>query len=206
MVDVGFVGGMPLTTAFATGKQQPHFCYDEEATSATRRYTVGPELRLAWPHDFGIEIDALYKRLGYDSVFDVGCDSVYTRSIQNSWEFPVLVTHPLPRRLPGALYLTGGPSFRIANDVSLTAYATYPGGYMVIPNPRNSTALIDHRSQMGIAAGLGGESRLGRLRIRPELRYTRWRADSPQSNTLHSNQNQLELLVGFGVAVHDRVP
>jgi hypothetical protein len=205
-VEVGSVGGVPLTRAFDMAPRLIYFCHYEGATSATRRYIVGPEVRLSLPLGLGVEAGALYKRLGYDSVFELACNSVYARSIENSWEFPVLATYRLPGHVPGAPFVSAGPAFRFATNVSLTAYATYPGGSTSVPDPRNSTALLDHRSHAGVAAGVGCEPRAGRLRIRPEVRYTRWAPDSPQSRALHSNQNQVELLVGFGVMVRDRVP
>jgi hypothetical protein len=197
---------VPLTQAFDMPPRQIYLCNFEGGTSATRRYIVGPEVRLSLPLGLGVEAAALYKRLGYDSVFELASNSVSARSIENSWEFPVLATYRLPGHLPGAPFVSAGPAFRFATNVSLTAYGTYPGGSASVPDPRNSTALLDHRSHAGIAAGFGGELRAGRLRIRPEVRYTRWAADSPQSTALQSNRNQLELLVGFGVMVRDRVP
>jgi hypothetical protein len=75
------------------------------------------------------------------------------------------------------------------------------------PNVNPSTspyALVDRRSKVGFAVGLGGEAKAGRLRLRPELRYTRWAASTNQlgvSNVLQSNQNQVEFLLSFGIRV-----
>src|SRR5579883_920713 len=175
-VELGVAGGVPLTSALVTGQEAPHFCYVEEATSATRRYTVGPMLRISLLHGLGFEGGALYKRLGYDSLSQVACLAVFTRGIYNSWEFPLLGTYRLPGHLPGAPFLSGGPSFRSMANASLTAHETYPGGSAVISD---STSVLD-RSHAGLAVGIGGEVRAERLRITPELRYTRWRADPSQ--------------------------
>jgi hypothetical protein len=45
--------------------------------------------------------------------------------------------------------------------------------------------------------GLGAEMRVGVVRISPEVRYTRWRADRDLHPELHSNQNQVEFLLGI---------
>lgn len=206
-VEIGVTAGAPLTESFVTEKQFAPFCHAEEATSATRRYTVGPTLRISLTHGLGITTGALYKRIGYDSLYGTACEYVYTRAIENSWEFPVLVTYRLPGRLPAAPYVAAGPAFRFTTNVSLTAYAIDPAGYAIIADPaKYPFALVDYRSEVGFALGLGGELRAAHLRIRPELRYTRWAADSVQSNSLRSNPNQVELLVSFGVLVHERVP
>ena len=205
-VELGVIGGVPVTEAYETGTGlYPHFCNYANANSATRRYTVGPEFRISLAHGFGVAGAALYKRLGYDDYSEVACLTVYARSIENSWEFPVMATYRLPRRLLGTPYVAAGPSFRAATNVSLTGYETYPGGYTPNVNPSTSPyALVDRRSKVGFAVGLGGEAKAGRLRMRPELRYTRWAASTNQlgvSNVLQSNQNQVEFLMSFGIRV-----
>jgi hypothetical protein len=205
-LEIGVIGGVPVTEAYQIGTDSyTHLCNSAGASSATRRYTVGPEIWISLPHGFGVAAGALYKRIGYDSYSEVACLTVYTRSIQNSWEFPVMATYRLPLRLPGTPYIAAGPSFRAATNASLTGYATYPGGYTPNLNPStNPQALVDRRSKVGFAVGLGGTAKAGRLSIRPELRYTRWAPSTNQlgaSEVLQSNQNQLEFLLSFGIRV-----
>ena len=202
-VELGVIGGVPVTEAYNTGTGlYPRLCNHAGGSSATRRYTVGPEFRIALPHGFGVAAGALYKRLGYDDYFEVGCVAAYTRSSSNSWEFPVTATYRLPRRLPGTPYVVAGPCFRATTNISLTGYATYPGGYTPNVNPLTDPyALVDRRSKLGVAVGLGGEAKTGRLRIRPELRYTRWAESTGASNVLQSSQNQVEFLLSFGIRV-----
>jgi len=66
-VEFGVKGGIPLTEAFETGS---FFLieFGEGATSATRRYTIGPTVETRLPHGFGVEFDVLYKRLGFDDL------------------------------------------------------------------------------------------------------------------------------------------
>src|SRR5690242_8796025 len=53
-ITLGVIGGVPVTEAYETGTGlYPHFCNYAGASSATRRYTVGPELRISLPHGFG---------------------------------------------------------------------------------------------------------------------------------------------------------
>ena len=52
-----------MTPSFTTGEEF-HIGFGEGATSATRWYTVGPMVRVALPHGLGVEVDALYTRVG----------------------------------------------------------------------------------------------------------------------------------------------
>ena len=54
----------------------------------THGYLVGPTIQLNLPAHFSIEVDGLYKRLGYQ--YDQSGPVVATRTVANSWEFPVL--------------------------------------------------------------------------------------------------------------------
>jgi len=65
--------------------------FGEGASSATRRYTVGPTIGLRLTHGFGVEFDALYKRLGFDDdLKSSGVVLTHTHVTANSWEFPIL--------------------------------------------------------------------------------------------------------------------
>ena len=186
-VEVGVIGRVPVTEAYETGdwfipallqtmamRVQRHGGIPSGRSSGFRYHTAS-----------------------------VAAGALYTRSIENSWEFPVLAAYRLPGHLPGTPYVAAGPSFRATTNVSLTGHETYPGGYTPNVSPSTSPyALVDRRSKVGFAAGLGGEAKAGRLRIRPELRYTRWAASTNAlgvSNVLQSNQNQVEFLLSFGI-------
>ena len=203
-VELGVVGGVPITESYETGTGYARLCNSTGANSATRRYTIGPELRFSLPHGFGVAAGVLYKRLGYDDYFENACLATYTRSIGSSWEFPLLAVYRLPGHLPGAPFVAGGPSFRATTDVSLTGYQISPVGYKPIDPATDPDALIARRSKIGVSTGLGGEVKAGRLRIRPELRYTRWAASTDAlglSDVLQSNHNQVEVLLSFGIRV-----
>jgi hypothetical protein len=58
-ISVGAMGGV-LTTNDLT---------DNGATSVSKRYVVGPAVDIGLPFGLGVEIDALYRREGYQSYF-----------------------------------------------------------------------------------------------------------------------------------------
>ena len=43
------------------------------------------------------------------------------------------------------------------------------------------------------------ETRAGRVRVRPQVRYTRWGTDANEDPYLHSNYNQVDVLIGFAI-------
>lgn len=96
-----------------------------------------------------------------------------------TWEVPLLLKYRFttPHVTP---FLALGPSFRVTGNLNDS-------------NP----------SHYGIAAGAGVETRLGRLKVAPTIRYTRWAGDSrpfPQFPNIpysRSIPNQAEALVGF---------
>ena len=125
--EIGGIAGVPVTPSFTTGEEF-HIGFGEAATSATRRYTVGPMLRVALPHGLGVELDVLYKRVGFDLLerFEL-FEYRYTRGIGSSWEFPILGSVRLPGRLPLRPYAIGGAALRAGNSVALSYYENVGG-------------------------------------------------------------------------------
>lgn len=209
-LEFGVVGGIPVTSAFQTGTSAGLYG-PVGATSATRRYTVGPMIGIQLPHGFGVEFDALYGRLGFDqqsSYFMPDQQQIYSvhvRTTAGSWDLPVLGEYRLPRFRSLTPYVKGGVSFRELGGVStVTSTAIQQPGVPAgaVFSQTGSTFGIS-RSTTGAVAALGFATRFKFLQFSPEVRYTRWGADSisnPNSASnrlLHSNQNQLEVLVGI---------
>src|SRR6478672_11300929 len=83
---VGVKAGVPINDALETfkGNQAAY-------VTNTHRYLVGPTVQLNLPFRFSVEVDALYRRLGYEFDQFAGPGSpTTTRTVANSWEFPVL--------------------------------------------------------------------------------------------------------------------
>src|SRR5438067_576907 len=82
-VSAGVTGGI-LTTDDLT---------DSGATSVSKRYVIGPAVDIGLPFGFGIEIDALYRREGYQSFFTNLGASIFSDERANSWEFPMMLKY-----------------------------------------------------------------------------------------------------------------
>jgi hypothetical protein len=170
------------------------------ANSESKGYVIGSMFLVGLRRGFAIEIDALYRRVGYrnDSVDIIG-DVYATRARGNSLEFPVL----LRKTIAGGFYGAAGYVPRIItgsahtdllsvidiNNPSVQRYQEFNS-----PNPWNTTH--------GIPAAIGIERRLGPLRIAPEARYTFWTSSSLREEgshgfSIYSNQHQLDILVGI---------
>ena len=174
----GVVGGVGLTDAFmnqTTGNSEAGF----HTYSDTKDYLVGPSIEVRLPLNLAVEFDALYRPLHLTdavySFFNPHFDHTSQGTI-NTWEFPLLGKYHLPGHLIRP-FLEAGPSFRHAGtNASLLG---------------NISPLSNH----GFTAGGGGEIHLWKIRIAPEVRYTRWAADTYP--VPFSNVNQAELLVGL---------
>ncbi|MDX2149264.1 MAG: outer membrane beta-barrel protein [Bryobacteraceae bacterium] len=151
----------------------------------TRRYTIGPMVDLRLPLGLGIEANALYKRFRYERTSATGEGGAKG----NFWEFPLLLKY----RMPGILarpYVAGGFSFRTIQGLAGFGADLLPGG--------DPPELRDN-STRGVVLGTGLEVRLPKIRVAPEVRYTRWgsRAFEDVRGAFESRRNQLEFLVGL---------
>lgn len=180
-VSFGLVGGASLTPDFESrfgpsGLLQPPVILTDY--SAPTRYIGGGMLEYKLPKNWSIEVDALYHPLRFDENHYAGGVFHNAQPLPVvTWEFPVLAKY----RFHGGSwipFLEGGATFRTAGNLNGT-------------NP----------SHYGAVAGAGAETRLGRFRIAPEVRYIRW-AEDTSSNPV-SRSDQVELLTSFSTGTFE---
>ena len=183
-LSIGVTGGIGLTDAFT----DQTFNFNNAIFhnySGAKDYLVGPAIQVSLPFGLAVEFDALYRPLhlaNFTEDLFIPSFRGTTQSTLNTWEFPLLAKYSLPGHLIRPFVETG-PSFRHAGtNASL---------------PNNVSLLSNH----GFTAGGGGEIHVWKLRIAPEIRYTRWAADNVSGIfgiPLPASQlNQAELLVGL---------
>jgi hypothetical protein len=63
------------------------------ALSQSRSYVLGPAVGLDLPLHFAVEVDALYRREGYQSAFGNFAGNIFSVERGNSWEFPLLLQY-----------------------------------------------------------------------------------------------------------------
>jgi hypothetical protein len=177
-LSVGIRGGVPFTAALSDLTTNGADVVSR-SFSNSNQYIIGPMLELHLPFGLSVEADGLYRPLNLTTETQIVPQTTVFRTSQNvtSWEFPILGKFRFPVVPIVRPYVDAGPSFRVTgSDLSFV-------------------------SSKGLAAGLGLELKILRLRIAPEVRYTRWGSDTKPTVgnvvSVASDTNQGEFLVGI---------
>lgn len=192
-LSIGVVGGWSLTDDYrgagttTVPLNTPDFntVVTTVITTGLHDFVIGPKLELALPGHFSFEVDALHRNRQWKSTslfsppldFGYGLVSSGTYSATGSaWEVPLLVKYRLPAfrtNAFGSAFVEAGPALRPW---------LYLGG----------------ADRAGFTAGAGLRVHPRGLNIEPTIRYTRWGAAKPTYQSVSSNSDQLEFLIGVG--------
>ena len=171
---LGAIGGTPF------GRGAAGHYHDESP-----RYTLGPAFSVSFLGHFGVEFNALYRRLGGSQAVAVGLpprppgwSSISSRTRANSWEFPLLGKYYFgrPDRAIRVFAAAGGSLQRSWTTVHVdSVYYEWNSSRVVLNTATDSGT----SSAVGAVLGGGVAWRAGPLTVSPEFRYTRWgeRAD-----------------------------
>lgn len=132
----------------------------------SKRYVVGPQVDIGLPFGLGIEVDALYRREGYQ-----GGPVLYNGDFTehaNSWEFPLLLKYRLPVPLLRPFLEVGYAPRVISGRVHYYTSNTVSG--------------TDYPASQGVVVGGGVQFGVGRLPWRPRS-ATRIGTTLPSSST-----------------------
>jgi len=178
LFSAGIKAGAPLTDAFAdlTFSSPVTTGLTVHSFSDSKKFVAGGMVELHLPLGFSIEADGLYRPLRLTIVTTIAGIAAPGKDSANyaSWEVPMLGKYRFLHTPLIKPYVAGGPSFRILE-----------------------APLVHFMSTHGFALGGGVEFKVFRLRISPELRFTRWGRDSNFAFEAKSNQNQAELVIGL---------
>lgn len=193
-VTLGFKVGIPVTDMFSASNttQFNNSIPGSNFTSAVPRYEFGVSSEFHLPMHLRFEVDGLYKRGGFDSSSPFGTGLAYRPTTFNDWEIPGLFKYNISM---GHFrpFVDFGASLRHISTITQTMYA--PGfSYGQITD--NSTAL-HNRNSVGGVAGFGFTFKKGPFELTPEARYTRWANEAFQTNGLHTNLDQGDVLLGI---------
>ena len=191
-VSIGVKGGVPITDALETarGNNAAYF-------TNTHRYVVGPTIEFHFPARFSLEIDALYRRLSFDFSSTAPPPPTFTATRANSWEFPVLGKFEIT---PGPVrpFVDAGVSIRHITGIKQVRQVI--SGTTLGTVEVNNPPQFNRETDVGFVFGGGVTFKLWRVRISPELRYTRWGSENfrdPVGSLLRTNRNQGDFLLGF---------
>jgi len=166
-IHVGVKAGVPLTDVTET------IGGGAVLRNLPSRWTLGPMVELDLPLGFGVEVDALYRRVGYEGPAGRGPLAGEVGEFKDGlWDFPVIAKYKFPGAV-GRPYIGGGWTYRRLNE--LLRFTSSSNGFVLAAGVRiNAPA----------------------LKISPEVRYTRWANDDIQPG-FRTNRNQTEILVGI---------
>ncbi len=168
----GVVGGASVTQDFENQRAGNIIAY-----STAKRWIAGGMVEVRLPLHLSVEVDGLYHELEFTDAFiePNGALNTLSPAAVVTWEFPLLAKYrfSLPIVKP---FVEAGPSFRTSGNL-------------------NSTLPSNH----GFTAGVGVDARAWKLRVAPQVRYTRWARDrpNPYSFAPSTAPNQAELLVSI---------
>jgi len=203
---IGVKGGVPLSDFFRDSTTAGHFFAGSD-TSKPVRYTIGPTLEIGLPLHLSVEASALYQRFHYSStgttlnVF-VPLRDFSAKTTGNAWSFaPLLKFRPGNRHLP---WMAAGPAVRHLGGLHQSLNETIQS--LGTPAPPLSFQRIEVSDPKdfnknwypGVTFAAGFDMKLLRARVSPELRYTRWTANTaPDGVRLRFPGNQFDLLLGI---------
>jgi hypothetical protein len=138
--------------------------------------TAGASVEAGLAGRLSLEVDGMYRPLHATDVPVPGyTERRNVRFATLTWEFPVLLKYRFstPKGRP---FIELGPSFRAIGNVEITPPSHY-----------------------GITGGTGMEFAIGRLKVSPAFRFSRWAPDGPSRypNAAHAFQNEAQLLLGI---------
>jgi hypothetical protein len=186
--------------------------YDLNYTTTSKSFVLGGGIALETPLNRRTVLSAevIFNRLRYDGVLDQywGTDDPNTSNDERShlnaqettkarlFDVPVLVHRNM--RASGFLshvYLSAGATARNVSAVRTTNNIT---------NADGTTANNQIQAQVSKRTLIGGTVGVGlrfvdefNIKVTPEVRYTRWNAETFSLNSTQSPRNQLEIGIGF---------
>jgi hypothetical protein len=202
---IGVKGGIPLSDFYRDSMEGGHFFAGSD-TSKPVRYTVGPTVEVALPFHLSVETSALYQRFHYSSTgtplnLFVSLRDFTAKTTGNAWSFePLLKFRPDGSHLP---WVAAGPVVRhlggLHQWVNETIQTLPSGAFSFqrreVSDPRD----FSKRWYPGVAFAGGFDIKMRRARVSPELRYTRWTANTASDGVrLRFPGNQFDLLLGVG--------
>lgn len=173
------------------------------AIGQSRSYVLGPAVGVDLPLGFGVEVDALYRREGYETGYGNFAYSIFSVERANSWEFPLLAKYRLPLPFVKPFVEVGYAPRLIRGTISSIGTTYFP---QQLPT-QSGTYKTDWPVSQGIVAGGGVRLGIGVFQIAPTVRYTHWSnsavsgyyGDGP---AWAGSRDQVDIMVGIAWTSH----
>jgi opacity protein-like surface antigen len=196
----GVKAGVPLTDFINAAGSTNASGFLDFATH-TNRYIVGATGEVRLPFGLGIEVDALYRHLDYQSSSQTVAGATTTNTsastTANAWEFPILGKYRFGAKALHP-FVDAGVAWDTLQGLTQDVKTTVLSLTGSTP-AQSSPSPVQNSTTRGYVFGGGLDFKFLIVHIQPEIRFTRWGAQHffDPSGLLHSNLNQGEFLLGI---------
>jgi len=194
--------------------EDPPLTIHEYSRSGSKRFGGGVSLGFDFSNKFALNIDALWKRAGYDSgkihklLIDAGdpdnenddryaTTGRFERTRADYWDIPVLLRVYTIPQFEGdrRFFLTGGAAARFVTGIKSYHEFKHDDG---LSDTNTNPIRPANRVVPGVVIGGGVQFQddVG-LKVDLEVRYTRWLQKTFDAGPVQSNLNQGEFLLGL---------
>ena len=165
-------------------------------------YTAGATISVHLSNRLGLQWDALYKPLRYDTTYRSSSGYADTSTVADWWEFPITMKwYFLNRDIRP--FARGGISINLVEGNTNIHVIHLPNG----PEVRSSEPFQFGGSGPGFVAGGGFEFKAWKVQIVPEVRLTYWTGCCDVAGpAYYPEAHQFDLLVGFKYRVGSKKP
>jgi len=185
--------------------------YDYSPESKSARVGGGPALEFKATRKVFFSVDLLYHRFGYKTnteiyagVYDPNASTdarkkttVLEKTRADFWDVPILARYAVfnPPGERKKAFVNAGFVLRQVKGIHTATETTNPDSTTCCTE---TPATPSHRSVRGVVAGAGLRlvDDFG-IKVIPEIRYTRWIADTFSGPTAQARKGELQILVGI---------
>jgi hypothetical protein len=188
--EFGLYAGVPLLST--TRIESVPALLSVSVETPAQRFAAGAFIEARFHPRLSVEAGFLTGRFGHTER-TVFVDSTVADSLSGySWEVPLLLKWRATRIRSTPLWIGGGPALRRASHIDWTSGSD--GSRF-----RLDGSLLS-RSALGFTAASGLEVRAGKVRLRPELRYSRFERPLYDFYLVKGRRDSLHLILGISPA------
>lgn len=189
--------GVPLTDLIDTANNR-----DFSYLAHTNRYIAGVTAELRLPFGLGVEVDALYRHLGYTgtgTIIGITTTTETRATTANAWEFPILAKYRFSSKGPLRPFVTGGLAWDTLQGLNQVITTGNLATGTTTKTSTSNPVELNQSTTRGIVLGAGLDIHALLIHVQPEVRYTRWGAQHffDTNGGISSSKNQAEFLVGI---------
>src|SRR5438132_39357 len=142
--------GQTLSVGLIGGARASDDLTGAGATGVSKRYVIGPAVDIGLALGFGVEVDALYRREGYQTSFGSFAYNIFSGERANSWEFPMLLKYRIPFSFLEVGYAPRVIHGSISSDYMQLFLTSLPPAILIADGPNHLGSRCDGPFESGI--------------------------------------------------------